>query len=143
MEFASMGWAIAASVGAALARRDQPVVCITGDGSLLMSGQEMTVALQHRLPIVYLILNDGALGMVKHGQRLARAEAVGFELPPIDFAAMARAMGVRGFRISCPADLEALDIEALLAGDGPVLLDVKIDPEEVPPNALRVSVLND
>ena len=70
------------------------MVCLTGDGSYLMNGQEITVAAELGLPVIYIVLNDGALGMVKHGQRLAGAEPIGFELPQVDFAAMAAAMGI-------------------------------------------------
>ena len=82
MGFASMGWAIGAAVGTALSNPDRPVVCLVGDGSYLMSGQEITAALMHELPIVYMILNDQALGTVKHGQRLAGAGASGSSFRP-------------------------------------------------------------
>lgn len=141
LEFSSMGWAIGAAVGASLAQPRQPVVCMTGDGSMLMSGQELTVAAQHQLPVVYVILNDAALGMVKHGQRLSGAEPVGFELPRVDFAAMAQSMGVRGIRVNSAQELMDLDSADILHG-GPTLLDVVIDPEEVPPMGIRVKVLN-
>ncbi|ROR32017.1 thiamine pyrophosphate-binding protein [Inmirania thermothiophila] len=141
VNFASMGWAIGASVGAAVGARGTPVVCIVGDGAMLMSGQEITVALQERVPVVFVVLNDGALGMVKHGQRLGGAERIGTELPETDFAAMARAMGVPGHVIRSPQDLEALDVAAICARPGPTLLDVRIDPEEIPPMGKRVRVL--
>ncbi|HEC17090.1 MAG TPA: thiamine pyrophosphate-binding protein [Sedimenticola sp.] len=141
MEFASMGWAIGAAIGAALADRTRPVVCITGDGSLLMSGQEFTVAVQERLPVIFVILNDAALGMVKHGQRLAGAEPVGFGLPEIDYSAYAGIMGGYGHSISSPQDLAELDPEEILNRPGPTLLDVHIDREETPPIATRMKVL--
>lgn len=143
LEFASMGWAIGASIGTALACPGNPVVCITGDGSWLMSGQEMTVAIQEQLPVIYIILNDGALGMVKHGQRLAHAEAIGFELPEIDYSEVAKAMGVESFVIRSPQDLRDLDINTICGRPGPTLLDVRIDSEEVPPMAARMKVLGD
>jgi acetolactate synthase-1/2/3 large subunit len=141
LEFASMGWAIGSSVGVALARPGDPVVCITGDGAMLMTGQEITVALQEGLPVVYVVLNDAALGMVKHGQRLTGAEPVGFELPTVDFAAMARAMGVVGHTIRSPMDLHTLDVEGICARKGPTLLDVYIDSEEIAPIGLRTRSL--
>jgi len=141
LEFASMGWAIGAAIGTALGCPDDPVVCITGDGSLLMSGQEMTVAIQERLPVIFIVLNDGALGMVKHGQRLAGAECIGCELPETDFAALARAMGAEAHTIHSPQDLLNLDVDALCNRAGPTLLDVYVDPEEVPPIATRIRVL--
>lgn len=141
LEFASMGWAIGSSVGAALASPNEPVVCITGDGSLLMSGQEMTVALQHQLPVVFVILNDSSLGMVKHGQYLGKAESIGHQLPQVNFAEMASAMGVVGYRIRQAQDLLDLNIQAICARNGPTVLDVVIDPDEVPPMDARIKVL--
>ena len=143
LEFASMGWAIGSSVGAGLACPGEPIVCITGDGSLLMSGQEMTVALQHRLPVVFVVLNDSSLGMVKHGQLLGKAESIGHELPAVDFAAMANAMGVVGYRIKRIQDLLDLNIQAICSRNGPTVLDVLIDQDEVPPMDMRIKVLTD
>jgi acetolactate synthase-1/2/3 large subunit len=141
MNFASMGWAIGGAVGTALANRAVPVVCITGDGSLLMNGQEMTVALSEQLSVVFVILNDSALGMVKHGQRLAGAEQVGVELPPVDFRMMAESMGIPGHVIRTAKDFESLDLDAILRHPGPTVLDVRVDKEEVPPMGLRIKIL--
>lgn len=141
MDFAPMGWAIGAAVGIARAKPGCPVVCITGDGSYLMNGQEITVAEQEGLTVIFVILNDGALGMVKHGQRLAGAERVAFELPGVDYAEMARSMGVAGHVINGPEDFDALDMNAILRRQGPTLLDVRIDGEEVPPMDLRMQTL--
>ena len=140
-EFAAMGWAIGAAIGTALGGDGGPVVCITGDGSLLMNGQELTVAVQERLPVIFVILNDGALGMIKHGQRLAQAEPIGYRLPEIDYCKYADAMDVAAYCIRSARDLQALDIETLCSRAGPTLLDVRIDPEEVPPIHARIKVL--
>lgn len=141
MDFAPMGWAIGGAVGTAAGNRDVPVVCITGDGSLMMNGQEISVAVAEGLTVIFVILNDQALGMVKHGQRLAGAEQIGFQLPTTDFAAIARAMGADGYTIRSPEDMAALDIEAICRKKGPSLLDVYIDGDEVPPMNLRMQVL--
>jgi acetolactate synthase-1/2/3 large subunit len=141
LEFASMGWAIGAAVGTALADPGKPVVCITGDGAWLMSGQEITVAIQEQIPLVFVILNDAALGMVKHGQRLAGAEPIGYELPEVDYCAYAKALGAKGYVIGCPAALLDLDVEALCRRPGPTLLDVRVDREEIPPMGVRVEAL--
>jgi acetolactate synthase-1/2/3 large subunit len=141
MDFAPMGWAIGAAVGIASGNHQCPVVCITGDGSYLMNGQEITVAAELGLPVLFVVLNDGALGMVKHGQRLAGAEPIGFELPQVDYAAIAHAMGIPGHVVRSPADFDALDIEAMLRRPGPTMLDVRIDGEEVPPMNLRMRTL--
>ena len=141
MDFAPMGWAIGGAIGTAAGNPQSPVVCITGDGSLMMNGQEISVAVAEGLTVIFVILNDQALGMVKHGQRLAGAERIGFQLPSTDFAAMARAMGADGYAIHSPADMAALDIEAICRKKGPTLLDVHIDGEEIPPMNLRMQIL--
>jgi acetolactate synthase-1/2/3 large subunit len=140
-EYASMGWAIGAAIGTALAKPGAPVVCLTGDGSVLMSGQEITVAIEQQLSVVFIILNDSALGMVKHGQRLSGAEPIGFQLPKIDFAAMASALGAPGIVIESPEDLAALDINSICTRPGPTVLDIRVDPEEVPPMESRIRML--
>lgn len=141
LEFSSMGWAIGCAVGSALARPGEPVVCITGDGSMLMSGQEITVAVEMKLPVIFVVLNDAGLGMVRHGQRMAGAEQVAVDMPATDFAAMARAMGAQGYAIYSPADLQALADEPIRQYPGPTLLDVHVDMEAVPPISMRIRTL--
>jgi len=141
MNFAAMGWAIGGAIGTAAANPSVPVVCITGDGSMLMNGQELSVAVAEQLTVVFVVLNDSSLGMVKHGQRLAKAEQIGCAMPRTDFAMLARALGGRAHTIHSPADMAALDVEAMLNYPGPTLLDVHIDPEEVPPMNSRMRVL--
>jgi len=142
MGFGSMGWAIGAAIGSSLGSKD-PSVCITGDGSYLMSGQEITVALQHQLPVIYVVLNDGVLGMVKHGQKLGAAEEIGFELPEIDYAKMAEAMGIEGITIRTPEELVEIDWLRLGSKNGPTMINLIIDAEEVPPMGQRVKGLAD
>ncbi|MCF6355682.1 MAG: thiamine pyrophosphate-binding protein [Candidatus Polarisedimenticolaceae bacterium] len=154
LEFATMGWAIGASVGAALGAKERlnnkknlrdnkepPIVCITGDGSLLMAGQEITVAVQEALPIIFILLNDSSLGMVKHGQRLGGAEPIGHKLPEIDYCAFAKVLGAYGETVHSPEDLAKLDFNEMLQRPGPTLIDVYIDKDEVPPLASRTKVL--
>jgi acetolactate synthase I/II/III large subunit len=141
MGYGSMGWGIGASVGIAIGLQGIPVCCITGDGSYLMSGQEITVALQHKVPLIIVLLNDSYLGMVKHGQQLGGGERIGIDLPKIDYAAMAKAMGIQSFSIKNADDFRALDIEAICEHPGPTLLDVVIDAEEVPPMGIRMKTL--
>jgi acetolactate synthase-1/2/3 large subunit len=141
MNFAPMGWAIGGAVGTALANRAVPVVCITGDGSVLMNGQEMTVALTEKLTVLFVILNDAALGMVKYGQRLAGAEEIGFELPTVDFRLLAESLGIPGHVIHTAQDFENLDLEKILRHSGPTVLDVRVDKNEVPPMELRLRTL--
>jgi acetolactate synthase-1/2/3 large subunit len=141
LEFAPMGWAIGAAVGIARGNPHGPVVCITGDGSYLMSGQEITTAVDEKLPVIFVILNDHAYGMVMHGQRLAGAEPIAYELTPVDFRKMAESMGIAAHVVDSPADFEHIDFDAMLARKGPTLIDVRIDREEVPPMIMRLKTL--
>ncbi len=155
LEFAAMGWAIGASIGVSLGAKElfneikeheekdkgTPVVCITGDGSLLMTGQEITVAVQEKLPIIFIILNDSSLGMIKFGQRLGGAESIGHALPEINYSDFAKVLGAYGETVHSPEDLAKLDFDEILHRPGPTLIDVYIDKNEVPPLASRMKVL--
>jgi len=131
--FASMGWAIGASVGMALGTRNTPVVCFTGDGCFLMSGQEITVAVEERLPVIFVVFNDHAYGMIKHALRLTGTEPHDFAIPAVDFCRMAKAAGADAYTIRHSDDFEQLDYHALCSRKGPTLLEVYIDPEAAPP----------
>ncbi|HEX9079507.1 MAG TPA: thiamine pyrophosphate-binding protein [Desulfuromonadaceae bacterium] len=136
IEFATMAWAIGAAVGSAFADSRTPTVCITGDGCYLMSGQEITVAVERELPVIFVVLNDRAYGLIRHAHRVQGKEPVDFAIPHVDFAMMARAAGAEGFTIRDAPDLERIDWERLCHTKGPVLLDVGIDPEAKPPMAM-------
>jgi acetolactate synthase-1/2/3 large subunit len=122
-----MGWAIPAAVGVACAQPGLPVVVITGDGCLQMHGLEVAVAARYRLPIAYIVLNNGALGNV-----WLRAHALGpipaelTTIPDHDWAGFGRALGVAGLTVRQPAELDPVFAQAF-AGDGPCLIDVKVE----------------
>ena len=141
MGFGSMGWGIGGAIGMAFADRERPVLCFTGDGSFMMHGTELSVAREHNLNVVFVILNDSNLGMVMHGQKLGGAEQLGHSLPEIDFAKMAESMGVESHKINCISRLRMMNFDKIFANNGPVVLDVRIDPEEVPPLGSRMKVL--
>ena len=140
LEFGSMGWAIGSSIGTSLANNNRPVVCLTGDGAMLMSGGEVTVALQEKLPVFFIILNDSEYGMVRQGQTIGGGEAIGYELPKIDFVQYAESMGITSCLINSVEDLQNLNIKELMQ-NGPVILDVRIDKKEVPPISSRLKAL--
>jgi acetolactate synthase I/II/III large subunit len=138
MGLSTMCWAISAVIGACIGRRRR-TVCITGDGSMLMSSLELTVAVDQRLPVTLVVLNDSGLGMVRHGQRLAGAENIGHDISPVRFDQIARACGATGHRVETFAELLELPRRWLCDDDGgPCIIDVNIDREAVPPMADRV-----
>jgi acetolactate synthase I/II/III large subunit len=131
--FASMGWAIGAAVGMALGTENKPVVCLTGDGCFLMNGLEISVAVEQKLPVIFVVLIDRAYGMIKHSLRRTGNEPVDLPIPPISFCAMAKSTGANAFAIRNSEDFEKLDFHSLCRASGPTLLEIHIDPEEAPP----------
>ena len=128
-----MGWGIGAAVGTALAKPKVPVVCLVGDGGFLMNGQEITVAVAEKLPVIYMILNDSNYSMVKHRHQQVSEIDIPFSFPSVDFSAMAKAMGADGHTVRNISDLEALDIQAICEREGPTVLDIYIDAAVKPP----------
>jgi acetolactate synthase-1/2/3 large subunit len=133
---AAMGWSVAAAIGVRLWRSDQPVVDVAGDGGFMMNGMELETAAAHDVAVLWVILTDRALGMVKTFQTLFRAkDFIGCEFGDIELADVARGLGARGRRIEQLADLDAA-VAQFLAEPRPTLLDVRIDGSEIPPGIL-------
>jgi acetolactate synthase-1/2/3 large subunit len=128
----TMGYGLPSAIGARVAaEEDQSVVCFDGDGSFLMTLQELAVAVRENLDITVIILNNEAVGMVRqwqdsfHGGRRMASE---YPWVP-DFAALAEAFGARGFRMEGYDEVEET-IEEALAHEGPSVVDAQIDPTE-------------
>lgn len=130
---ACMGWSIPASIGGQLASPDRRVVGVLGDGAFAMMGMEIHTAVEHALPIVWVVLNDAGYGMVDHGERLrtGRPTCPARFTQRIDAAAIAEALGARGLHVDRADQLEGTLREALRGGR-PTVVDVRIDPNEIP-----------
>jgi benzoylformate decarboxylase len=132
----ALGWAMPAAVGMALAQRDEPVICIVGDGAAMYSPQALWTAAHENLNVTYVVMNNREYNVLKNfmrGQKGYRASAetsfVGMDLdrPPIHYAGLARSMGVLAERVSTPADL--VDAVRKRRSDGPSLIEVEIGVE--------------
>jgi len=123
----SMGSGIAGGIGLALADPSRPVVCVAGDGGMQMAGMEALVAIRERLPILFLVFNDGRYNMVHHGMRQIFGEASAYDTPPINFATWARAIGMPAVVVDRPGQLDSALVGTLRAGRGPALIDARID----------------
>ena len=125
-----IGWGVPAAVGIALAQAPRRVVCVVGDGSAMYSIQALWTAARLRLPITYIIANNGGYRILK--QRLlayhGNASPIGMDLrdPPIDFARLATSLGVPAQRVTHP-DAVAEALAAAFTEPGPMLLDVVVD----------------
>jgi len=128
-----MGWAIPAAVGVQCARPDRRVAVITGDGCMQMHGIEVQTAARYRLPIVYVVINNSALGNVwLRARQYGALPAELTSIPDHDWAAFARALGAQGFTVRNPADLEST-LQTALAARTTALVDVKADKNCVTP----------
>jgi len=140
--FASMGFAAAASVGGKLAAGDRPVVALVGDGSFLMNGMEVATAVNYNIPVIWVVMNNSMLGMVYHGRKLAGLpEGIESTFKPVDFVKLAEGYGARGIRITKPGEINREMMAEIIATGVPTVLDVIIDPEEVPPIHSRIATL--
>jgi acetolactate synthase I/II/III large subunit len=129
--FGSMGSGIGASIGLQLARPDRQVVCICGDGGFAMMLGELLTCVEQRLGVVYAVMNDGRWNMVEHGFRAVYgAVPNGFVSCVADYAAAATAIGAIGVRLTNSSDLDPAKLRALAAPNRPVVLDVRIDPDQ-------------
>ena len=128
----TMGYGLPAAIGARLAADDdQSVVCFEGDGSFLMTIQELSVAVRENMDITVAVLNNEYVGMVRQWQDgffEGRRMASEYSWCP-DFAKLAEAFGARGFTV---ADYDGVEeaVEAAVDYDGPAVIDFHIDPEE-------------
>jgi pyruvate dehydrogenase (quinone) len=126
----SMANAMPQAIGAATAHPDRQVIAFCGDGGLTMLLGDILTAVRYELPVKLIVFDNHRLGMVKLEQEQAGLPEFGTVLPNPDLAAVAEAMGAKGIRISEPKRLRAGIAEAL-AHDGPVLVDVLTNPEEI------------
>jgi acetolactate synthase I/II/III large subunit len=127
----TMGYGLPASVGVQLAHPKSLVIDIAGEASVLMTMQELSTAVQYRLPIKIFILNNNYMGMVRQWQELLHggryAESYSEALP--DFVKLAEAYHAHGIRCQKPADLDRA-IKEMINVDKPVLFDCVVDPKE-------------
>lgn len=122
----SMGSGICQSIGMCFADR-LPTICVCGDGGMQMHGMEVLTAVKHKLPIVFAIFNDARYNMVYHGFKFlfGRIENLG-ETEPIDFVKLFSAMGVPGYTITSPGEINSSMIESFFK-NGPAILDIRIN----------------
>ena len=131
----AMGYAVPAAIAAALVRPGATVVSWNGDGCFQMNGQELATAVEHRLPIVFVVIDNGMYGTIRmHQERNYPGRVSGTSLANPDFAALARAYGAAGETVGSTADF-APAFERALARVGPSLLHLALDPQALTMNA--------
>ncbi|EJJ5349909.1 acetolactate synthase 2 catalytic subunit [Salmonella enterica] len=143
----TMGFGLPAAVGAQVARPNDTVICISGDGSFMMNVQELGTVKRKQLPLKIVLLDNQRLGMVRQWQQLffqeRYSETTLTDNP--DFLMLASAFGIPGQHITRKDQVEAA-LDTMLASEGPYLLHVSIDELEnvwplVPPGASNSEML--
>jgi acetolactate synthase-1/2/3 large subunit len=137
--FGAMGHAIGYAIGAKLALPDRPIVCITGDGCFMMHGAEISTAVNNRIPVIFIVLNNGRLDMVDKGMSYNTGRSIGaiYE-KPLDVTMFARSMGANGICCRTMKDIEKA-VELGLASQAlPTVIEVLVDPLEIPPILSRL-----
>ena len=127
----TMGFGLPAAMGAALACPEHLVVAVVGDGGFQMTNQEIITAIQYKIPLKVIIMNNGYLGMVRQWQEMFYDRAyseVDLSISP-DFVKLAEAYGALGLRATKPSELREV-LEAGLNNDQVAIIDVVVSKEE-------------
>jgi acetolactate synthase-1/2/3 large subunit len=136
----AMGFGLPAALAAKVVHPRRPVVAVAGDGDFLMTAQELATAVQHRLDVVVLVVNNGMYGTIRmHQERTYPGRVTGTDLENPDFAALARAYGAAGEAVT-EAEAFPAALERALGAGRPALLDLHVDPESIAPG-LTLSAL--
>ena len=131
----SMANALPHAIGAQYGAPGRQVVSLSGDGGLgMLLGELLTVRL-HRVPVKVIVFNNASLGMVRLEMMVDGFPAFETDHEPVDYAAIAEAMGIESARVERPSDVRTV-MERALAASGPYLLDVVTDPNalSIPPH---------
>lgn len=142
----SMANAVPHAVGAAFAARDsgaeqKHVVAIAGDGGLSMLLGELVTLVHYQLPVKIILFDNATLGMVRLEMLVDGLPSFGTDSPPIDYAAVAQAIGIPSVRVEDPAQIRSA-LRQAFAHDGPALVDLVTDPRalSLPPKITRAQV---
>jgi acetolactate synthase I/II/III large subunit len=126
----AMGFGVPAAVSAAL-RLQRRVVCLVGDGGMLMTGNELAVAVQHKLPLLVIVSSNGSYGTIRlHQEKAFPGRRIATDLVNPDFAKLAEAFGATGIRVEREAEIERA-LDWALAVPGPALIDVQTSLEHI------------
>jgi len=123
----TMGFAIPAAIGAALADRDRPVVALTGDGGLVMCAGELLTAARERLHVVVVVFSDSSLSLIAVKQTQRNLAAAGVAIGDVAWCALAESFGVAASFAATDLEL-ARAVDRAMARGGPSLIEARVDP---------------
>ena len=127
----SMGFALPAAIGGAIANPGTPAICLTGDAGLFMNMGELGVLAERRLPVVVVVFNDGAIDLIRSHQQRAGKPVFGTEFQPARFDQLGAVFGLASSRVQDAVEFEATLSKRLAAAE-PALIEVMLDPSSYP-----------
>jgi acetolactate synthase-1/2/3 large subunit len=133
----TLGWGVATALGVKVARPDRKVVAISGDGGFLFNAQELATAVQQRIPIVVVLVNDNAYGNVRRIQRDQYGNRlIASDLVNPDFQKFVESFGALALKAGSPDELRTA-LERAFQADGPAVIEVPAGPMPDPWGTLR------
>lgn len=139
----AMGYAVPAAIAAKLACPQRVVISVSGDGCFLMNGQELATAVSNRLPIVFMVVNNGMYGTIRmHQERHYPGRVSGTELHNPDFVALARSYGAEAEVVRSTAEFKPA-VERALGRSLPTLLELEAAPEAITTRATLTEIRED
>jgi acetolactate synthase-1/2/3 large subunit len=136
----AMGYAVPSAVAAKIVHPDRVVVSLMGDGDFVMTGQELSTAMQERANVILIVVDNGMYGSQRqHQERYFPGHVIGSAVHNPDFAMIAKAYGAHGETVERTEDFPAAFERALAAGT-PAVIALKTDPDQLSPTATVESV---
>ncbi len=137
--YVSMGFAIPGAIAAKLAKKENIVIGIVGDGGFLMTGLELITGVRYNIPAIIVVFNDSSYRVLRIYEKIKYGTELTHKLPHVDFSNVARSLGAHGIRIESRDELKDGLVKALsLAKNKPVVVDVIVNPEAVPTPMTRL-----
>jgi len=131
----AMGYGVPAAIAAKAVHPERMVISWNGDGCFLMNGQELATAVQHDLPVVFIVVNNGMYGTIRmHQEREYPGRTIATDLKNPDFAALARAYGALGETVATTDEFVPA-FQRAVAAKKPALIEIRLDPEALTPRA--------
>jgi acetolactate synthase-1/2/3 large subunit len=135
----NLGWGFATALGVQHARRDVPVLAISGDGGFMFTANELATAMRHRIPLTTVVFADGAFGNVRRNQEERYGNRlIACDLANPDFVKFAESFGAAAERARTPPELAAALARAFKRRDGPTVIEVPVGPLPSPWEFLRL-----
>jgi len=140
---AGLGWGFPMAIGAKLADPKKTVICLAGDGGFGHVWSELETVVRENIPIIMIVLNNGALGYQKDAEDVKFGRHTGAcYFSPVDHAQIAKACGCEAHTVSDPNTLASVLVSAIKA-NRPVLIDIITDPDAYPPLTMMENMLDE